>query len=683
MPERPIVTWESLNLARVRIPRMAFVDTPDEAVDFFGSLTGGTVAIKADTQVHKSAAGLVCIGLATADDVRSAFRQLRRRLAELGIDARLMVQQMIPPGPEVFVGLSRDPAFGPVVAAGLGGRLIESINRKALLLPPVTVLDARRALSAIGVTTLGLKAAEEDLVHLIKTVADVAESQPQVHELDLNPVILLESGAWAVDLRVVYVDDPDGAGSTSRLPSHGSAESILRRLTNPQRVAVIGASDDPKKPGGRAFRLLTSLSPDVCAIPVNPRGGTIDGIAVLPSIADLPPDVDVAVIATAAHTVPDLIRQLGAANVPSAVVFASGFQEVGNFAGEEEVRAVARTAGVRVCGVNSMGIVGRTPLTFSHAMNVERVDGNVSFLTQSGAIGGSLLIGAWSQGLGTANFISVGNETDLCMAEYLDFLATDSRTKTVGIFLEGVNDGQAFRHALVKARQHGRRVVVLHAGTSEVGAASARSHTGALAGSGAVYRAALEACGAVVATDIPELLGICQALAWQPESAGRKVGVVSTSGGGCSLVADHLDALGLEVPQFDDSTRATLRSVLPSFAETKNPIDTTGAIAGDPAMLERLLDPVLRSESTDSTIIAISALVGEAAEVIADGIIRATADCHQPIVVSWMVPEAAAAEAFSRLRAARIPVFASTQIACAALAALSVERHDRDRSDDD
>jgi len=397
----------------------------------------------------------------------------------------------------------------------------------------------------------------------------------------------------------------------------------------------------------------------------------VDGCPAVSRVEELPDGVDVAVIATGASSICGTVRELGQRGVPVAVVFASGFQEVGNREGEHDVRLAAAESGVRVCGVNSMGVVGGAPLTFTHALSANPVSGEVSFLTQSGAIGGALLIGAWSQGLGTAHFISVGNETDLLLSDYLDYLANDNQTRVIGVFLEGVRDGFALIRSLRTARRSGRRVVVLHAGTSAVGAASVLSHTGALAGEPDVYRMVLEREGAVVVADISELLGVCQALSWQPAASGPRVGVLSTSGGGCSLVADNLAALGLAVPELDAATQARLRRELPDFAPTRNPIDTTGGIAGDPELLGRLIAPLLESESVDSVLIAVSALIGHAAILIAESIVAAACDAAKPIVVYWMVPEAAAAEAVRELRDQRIPVFTHIQVATSALAALS------------
>lgn len=665
------VDWERLAALGVKVPRLARATTADDAARFFDELGGARVAVKAQTDLHKAAAGLVCLHLDTHEAVRAAFHEVHARASRLGLSTTLLVQELIPPGPEALIGLTRDPAFGPVIAVGIGGRLVEAIGRAAIRFAPLTAADAAAAVSEVGLDGLHLDAAAKDLADMLVAIGELALAEPQLMELDLNPVILGETGACAVDLRTRF--DTTRAVDTrpDRPADQAATRAAIHAMISPASVAVVGASADPSKPGGRVLRLVASHAPTVRRHPVNPRGGTIDGEPVHRSLDDVPDDVDVAVFATPAGTLPDAIRAAGRRGVHSGVVFASGFRETGNAALEDEVRHAAIQSGVRLCGVNSMGLLGDAPLTFSQALNAEPVDGDVSFLTQSGAIGGSLLIGAWSQGLGTARFISVGNETDLAVADYLDYLSHDERTSTIGIFLEGVRDGGAFREALRTAARNGRRVVVLHAGTSPAGAASVRTHTGALAGSAAVYAQALAEAGAVAVSDIGELLGTCQAISWQPPARGRRVAVLSTSGGGCSLVADHLSDVGLAVPPLDPATRAAVSAELPAFAATSNPIDTTGNISSDPGLLRRIVDPVLASEAIDAAIVAVSALIGASADHIVQSIIDSAARTDKPIVVTWMVPESAIGPACDRLRAHKIPVFTSVRAACVALAALA------------
>lgn len=664
------ITWETLTAVGIRVPAYRRVASAHEAVLFFHDSPAPAVVVKADTDLHKASLGLVAVGLANDEDVQHAWTSIHEKARALGVDGPLLIQEMVEPGPELFAGIVHDAAFGPVIVAGLGGRLIESIRRRTIRLLPIATADARAMVTELGLDRLGLMRSAEEFVSLLTALSRLSDAFPTISELDLNPVILGEHGAHAVDLRTVMEESRLTAEPLSQTSDEGAVAAI-GKLISPRGVAVVGASADHSKPGGRAYRLLAEFAPEIKRYAVNPRGGMIGGQPSIRQIADLPDGVDTAVLATPGEMLPELLSQLGARGIPTAVAFASGFRESGNVEGEALVLEAARAASVRLCGVNGMGLIGDVPLTFTQAMSDSHLPGDVSFLTQSGAIGGSLLIGAWAQSLGTARFISVGNETDLTISDYLDFLTQDDATRTIGVFLEGVRDGQRFRRALQSARSAGKRVVVLRAGTSIVGAAAARSHTGALAGEDDVYRQVFADAGVVLVSDIPELLGACQALSWQPCARGNNVAVLSTSGGGCSLVADHLARVGLEVPALDAQTRQVLADVLPPYASMRNPIDTTGNIATDARLLGRIIEPVMGSAAIDSAVIAISALVDDAAERIVDGVVDATRKTDKPIVVAWMLPEVAVSSSCERLRRERIPVFTSVQHACVALSALS------------
>ena len=664
-----MITWETLAQYGIAAPRVARVATLAEADAFARTLDGALVCLKADTDLHKSALGLVALDLTAGAPLEQAWQLLVEQGDRVGVGPPFFVQQMAPAGPELFAGVVRDPTFGHLLVAGLGGRLVEAIRRRVLRLLPIDEDEARGMVAELELDGLSRPGGVEAFAEVLRAVSRLADEHPEIDELDLNPIILGDADVTAVDLRVVT---SDGNGVIARPATDGAldARAAIGRMVSPRAVAVIGASADTSKPGGRAYAYLAAYAPEVRRYAVNPRGGELDGTPVAERISDVSDTVDVAVIATPATSIASVVREVGRAGIPTAVVFASGFKESGAHALEREVGDAAREAGVRLCGVNGMGLIGDAPLTFTQALMATPVSGGVSFLTQSGAIGGSLLLGAWANGLGTARFISVGNETDLSVPDYLDFLARDDATKTVGLFLEGVADGRDLRRSLRDFGDAGKGIAVVRTGASEVAAAAVRTHTGALAGSDSAYRQVLRETGAVLAADLPELLATCQALEWQPRASGRNVGVLSTSGGGCSLVADHLARRGLAVPELEPEVRALLAEVLPSYAPTRNPVDTTGNIAGDPTILGRIIGPVLASERVDAVLIAISALVGAAAQQVAESLVEIARTATKPIIVGWMLPEATVTDQFRLLRAHRIPVFDSIGLACAALGAL-------------
>lgn len=665
-----ILGWETLSAYGIPIARHLKAENLIQAQAFAESLAGTAVCLKADTNEHKAANGLVFVGATAGAGLNAAWRKLEENSNLRGLGPPFLIQELVAPGPELFAGIINDADFGHVIVAGLGGRLIEAIGRRSLRVLPITKEDSFAMVAELSLQNLHLPKSIASFSDALFNLSKLVTDHPEIDELDLNPIILGETSITVVDLRIVLQKSkPDKLQSSETLLEN--TRPAISRFISPKSVAVIGASSDTSKPGGRAFDYLLRLAPGVSLYPVNSKGGEINGVKVFKSISELPIGIDTAIIATPASSIPALIHELGKQEISTAVVFGSGFSETGNKALEQEVFNAARENDVRICGVNGMGLIGDVPLTFSQALLAESFSGGVTFLTQSGAIGGSLLIGAWSHGLGTARFISVGNETDLGLHDFLDFLVYDESTKVIGIFLEGLRDGDKFRAALKKCNSVGKKVVILRAGRSEVGAQSALSHTGALAGSEAVYNQVFKNEGVVTVSDIDELLGACEALEWQPQSAGIRVGVLSTSGGGCSLIADHLTDLGFEVPELSPETQEDLNLILPAFAPKRNPIDTTGTIAGDPSLLGRIISPVINSPIIDSVIIGISALVGDAAIHIANSIVEASVHSNKPIVVAWMLPESAVAESFRILRENRIPVYPSIGAACKVLLALT------------
>ena len=664
------ISWDDLAKFEIPIARYAFAWTLKEAQDFASTLKN-PICLKANTDLHKAALGLVYIGVTSGTNLDGAWTELSKISARLGIAPPFLLQEMVPSGPELFAGVIRDPSFGHVLVAGLGGRLVETIGKKSLRLIPVSLSEAESMVFELSLEALELTESLGKFAKILFNLSELVLNFPEIYELDLNPVILGKDSATVVDLRVLNreISKTEMMGSESVLRE--DTDSAIRRLISPKSVAVIGASANSSKPGGRAYGYLKKYAPSVKLYGVNTREESIDGTPSIKSIADLPEGIDVAVIATPASSLLEIIDQISKKSISTAVVFASGFGEVGNIKNDHELLKVARANNVRICGVNGMGLIGDAPLTFTQALALKPIAGGISFLTQSGAIGGSLLISAWTNGIGTARFISVGNETDLSLSDFLNFLAIDEPTRVIGIFLEGVKNGRKFKESLRKIRKSGKKIVLLRSGISDVGATAVLSHTGALAGADSVYRQVFKDENVFLVSDIFELLSSCQTLDWQPRLKGRNIGVLSTSGGGCSLVADMLNNLGLEVPELDQQTRAALEKILPAFAPTRNPIDTTGTIASDSTLLGRIIEPVLTSPTIDGVVIAISALVGESAKQIATSIINFAKNSTKPIVVGWMLPESAVAEAFSILRKNHIPVFSSISEACTAMAALS------------
>ncbi|WP_256839864.1 acetate--CoA ligase family protein [Ornithinimicrobium faecis] len=418
---------------------------------------------------------------------------------------------------------------------------------------------------------------------------------------------------------------------------------MLEDLLQARSIAIVGASENPLKPTGRTLRYLRMHGFAGTVYPVNPTRDTVQGLPCWPSVAALPAAPDLAVIALPAASVIEAVRACGQRGVPVAIVYSSGFDEVGG-AGEDlqaELAQVAREHGIRVLGPNTNGVIGatgRVTATFMSGIDDETLalrDDGIAFVTQSGAMGGFIVRQAQLAGLGIGTFVATGNEMDLSLPELIDLLVEAPTTRTVLAYVEGIRDPDRFRAALARARDRGVPVVVMKVGRSEVGAAAAATHTGAVAGSDGVFDGLLRQHGAARAHDIDHLLDLGRIFALGRPPRGRRLSVVTLSGGAGVLVSDAAADLGIEVPRWDDEWAAQLQAVLPEFAAVRNPIDTTGALVTDPTLLTGALEVMGRHPETDVILVVAGNMQQQEAEVC-DIIAQAAAATDTLVVTVWI-----------------------------------------------
>ena len=457
----------------------------------------------------------------------------------------------------------------------------------------------------------------------------------------------------------------------------------LAPVLNPRAVAVIGASHDPKKRGFQAVRAL-QLSGFAGAIhPVNPRGGTLLELPVVPSIEALPSGVDLALICTPADTVADVIRACGAAGVRGAVLLAVGFGESGSDgrAREAAVAQAALETGVRLVGPNTSGILNLPiGLNLIGARDVRA--GSLGLLVQSGNLALNLMLDATRRSSeGVSVCVGVGNEVDLGFADFLEFLAAHDPTRAVLVHAEGFRRGPEMLAAAARASRH-KPVVVLKAGRSEAAAQAARSHTGAVAGHDAVLRAALRQAGVIQVERNDELFPVGLTLARQPAApASTGVAILTDGGGQGTLAVDRLDADQVRRATLTDATRQVLRALLGPAAAVDNPIDLAGAADGDPERFADALDVVLRDPGVGCVLVV--GLFGGYALRFDQGLLEAevsaarrmaqlAAEAGRGLVVHTMYASETTPP-LEALRDTHVPVIESLDVACRCVGAL-VER---------
>ncbi|MGH2947710.1 MAG: acetate--CoA ligase family protein, partial [Solirubrobacteraceae bacterium] len=439
-----------------------------------------------------------------------------------------------------------------------------------------------------------------------------------------------------------------------------SGECVAALLA-PRSIAVVGASADPGKAGGRPLHYMRRLGYRGALYPVNPRRSEILGMPCFERIADLPEPVDLCVLAVPAEHVEGYVAECAEAGVRAVIVFASGYAEIGAEGAERQarLRAIALEHGMALAGPNCLGAInvrlGAAP-TFTTALERRpRIDeGAIAFLTQSGAVGAFVLGLAQDEGVGLSHFVTTGNEAVLSFADYAPHLLDDPHTRVLAGYLEGLEGTDLLRVAGA-ALEAGKPLVLMKVGASDAGAAASAAHTGKLAGADAVYDAVFRRSGIVRARTIEELLDYSRALAAGRTPAGGGAGIVSTSGGAAILMADWCDSTGLTVTELADTTRSRLRDALPWFATGRNPVDTTGRPLWDEGMLQRALTAVAEDPGVDLVLCHVGLAPGPAGPRLAAEVEAAAVASEKPFLVCWL-PEVDPGP-HERLRQAGIPVF--------------------------
>lgn len=342
-------------------------------------------------------------------------------------------------------------------------------------------------------------------------------------------------------------------------------------MFSPKSTAVFGSASPGKLANVLVHRLMEGGMETIYA--VNPKGLGVEAVPGYTSILEIEEPVDLAVIAAPAKTVAGIMEECGQKGVKAAIIISSGFSEAGNAAGEKEVMAIAGKYGIRCVGPNCAGLIN-THGNLVATLETMPPKGSISMISQSGAVGGEFMALSGNDGVGIAKFLSYGNGADLTVIDLLEYLKTDAETKVIALYLESVKDGRAFMEA-VKQAALVKPVVVVKSGRSSMGQRAAMSHTGAMAGSDAVFDAALKQCGAIRVDTLKELFEVCKGFSLMPPMEGRKIAIVTNSGGPGVMTTDRADKLNMQVPETSPEVRTALAEFLPAYAGMKNPVDIT------------------------------------------------------------------------------------------------------------
>ena len=380
-----------------------------------------------------------------------------------------------------------------------------------------------------------------------------------------------------------------------------SIKEQLDPMFRPQSVAIIGATNDLRRWGGWVVDRPKRTGFEGRLYPVHPREAEIQGLRAYPAIADVPERVDMAIIVVRAVLVPQIMRECAAAGVRSAIVISAGFEEAGGEGLElqEQALRAAQDGGIRFAGPNCQGIY-TAATNFNVMWPTAPAAGGVSIVSQSGSYAAGLGTQLLARGVGVRSCLSIGNQADLSMAEYLEYLAQDEETTAVCLYVEGFRgEGRRFFDA-AKAVTRRKPVLMFKPGRTATGARATRSHTASLAVEDSLIDAVCAQTGIIRADGSEDLLTMADAVATGGPSAGRGVAIVNGAGAQCVIIADACDALGLTVPELDDAARARIQEVIPPHAPpARNPVDLGGP-GPDPAMHLGVLEMLAERGDVDA-----------------------------------------------------------------------------------
>jgi acyl-CoA synthetase (NDP forming) len=427
--------------------------------------------------------------------------------------------------------------------------------------------------------------------------------------------------------------------TSSMRPLYNAAD--LKRLIDPQVVAVVGASETRGSFGERTLSNMSAFSGKVFA--VNPKYQTLLGRPCVPSLADMPERPDCVVLCVARQMVESMIEAAAAAGAGGVVVYASGFAETAKpdrIEAQGRLIEVAHRTGVRVVGPNCVGLAntrsgaGLNFMPDYAGMGHQR--GPIGIVSQSGALGYTVLQGM-ERGIGFSHYLAAGNSCDVDVCDFISYLAEDDDTRSIICLLEGVKDGDRFLGAARKARDSGKALIVYKTGNSETSSKAAMSHTGTMVGSVVAYQAALADVGAIALDNLEAVLETASFFAKAgPPTHGRGVGILSTSGGAAVICADKAEAHGVPLPPLETRTASALHEVVPDFGSVANPSDLTAEVLKTSETFGFCLDAFLNDSGFSALVMPMIFAHASSSGARAPTIVGAAARTDRPLAVVWM-----------------------------------------------
>jgi len=380
----------------------------------------------------------------------------------------------------------------------------------------------------------------------------------------------------------------------------------LDKIFNPKCVAIIGASDEEGSVGYALMKNFIESGFEGKVYPVNIRKTEILGLKAYQTVEQIPEAVDLAVIATPAKTVPDIVEQCGKVGIKGIIIISAGFKEVGpeGKALEDKILNIKKKYGLRIIGPNCLGVIRPSIQLNATFITIMPKPGNIAFISQSGALGSAILDWAIRENIGFSNFVSVGSMIDVDFGDLIDYFGTDPKTRSILMYVEGITDARKFMSA---ARHFARTkpIIVVKAGKFSESAKAAASHTGSLTGEDMIYDAAFKRAGIVRVDEIADLFNCAEVLGMQPLPRGPNLAIITNAGGPGVMATDALIARGGKLAKLSQRTIDALNDILPPYWSRSNPIDILGDAKAD--RYKAVIEACLNDENVDGILIIYTA----------------------------------------------------------------------------
>jgi len=432
----------------------------------------------------------------------------------------------------------------------------------------------------------------------------------------------------------------------STTPNKFSPGALADSFFWPKSIAFVGASPDHDTIRGKLLMFAVKNGFTGELYPVNPSHQEVDGFKSYPKVSAIGKPVDLAVVTIPAKLVVDTVEDCARVGVPNVMIIASGFAEEGGAAADmqDKLSEISRRTGMRIAGPNCQGYfnaLGNVTATFSpvgDSLKDQQVfeaapDRRVGVVSQSGGLGFALCSRGRAAGLSFSYVISSGNEVDLSAAHYLEYMIEDSQTDIVILLCEAIRDGERFKRAARRASELGKPIVVIKVGNSDAGARAAASHTASLTGSQTAYHAMFQRYGIIEAANLDEAVAITAVLATSPLPKGRRVGIVTGSGGGGAIASDTFTSFGLIVPELSEKVKALIRPLIPPHASPLNPVDITAQGGRTGPLIMRCMEILHESGEIDMVAIVLSTARETQVSAVAENI-KAVVKAGTP-VTAW------------------------------------------------